>query len=422
MTILYVSHGHPQFSKGGGEIAAWRLFEAFQSEIGYENSGFLAASFREDAFTSGCEVKSMSHNQWIVRGSKNPVLHSSAINCCQDGALYQALQNLPVQLIHAHHYLHIGIDILLSLKKWFPQAKLVLTLHDYWGICVFEGRLLRRSGEICRSASPSDCDRCLGFGHRAELAIRQRRLQRLMASVDHFISPSFFLKTKYLEWGISPQKISVIENLPLECRDTSTRQTPIGFPKGSLTLAYFGQVNQWKGLDIILKSIQILKERGREIKLRIHGIDQNELASDGGSTNNFLFRCSQLIASIGWETVRVMGRYDPSQISLYMLKTDLVLMGSIWYENSPMVIQEAYVHHVPVIAPRLGGMAEKIDHGVSGLLFEPGDERSLADNVQSLMDHPDRFVGMAQAAKARAQKSARAFRCHQQLYRQLIKS
>ena len=101
MTILYVSHGHPQFSKGGGEIAAWRLFEAFQSEIGHENSGFLAASFREDAFTSGCEVKSMSHNQWIVCGSTNPVLHSSAINCCQDGALYQALQNLPVQLIHA---------------------------------------------------------------------------------------------------------------------------------------------------------------------------------------------------------------------------------------------------------------------------------------------------------------------------------
>ena len=56
MNVLYVSHGHPAFAKGGGELAAWRLFQAFRSKTGFEGCGFLAAASSPDQLLAGSEV------------------------------------------------------------------------------------------------------------------------------------------------------------------------------------------------------------------------------------------------------------------------------------------------------------------------------------------------------------------------------
>ena len=143
----------------------------------------------------------------------NPVIHSSSINLSTNGALFATIGSS--LLIHIHHYLHVGIDLIYALKRWFPAAKLIMTLHDYWGPCVNEGRLLRSSGQLCAGGSPSECDVCLGHGYRGELAIRSLRLKRMFAMIDHFISPSFFLKKQYLAWGLVNNLISVVENLPI---------------------------------------------------------------------------------------------------------------------------------------------------------------------------------------------------------------
>ena len=65
-----------------------------------------------------------------------------------------------------------------------------------------------------------------------------------------------------------------------------------------------------------------------------------------------------------------------------MAELDWVIVPSIWWENSPMVIQEAYSHGRPVIAADIGGMREKVEHGVTGLLFRARSPRALADTIE----------------------------------------
>ena len=57
-----------------------------------------------------------------------------------------------------------------------------------------------------------------------------------------------------------------------------------------------------------------------------------------------------------------------------MAEIDWVVVPSIWWENSPLVIQEAFLHGRPVICSDIGGMAEKVRHGVDGLHFRVGDD------------------------------------------------
>ena len=132
MSVLYVSHGHPAFAKGGGELAAWRLFEAFRSKPGFEDSGFLAAASSPDQLPAGSEVLGLSPDEWLIKRSTSAITHDTAVNLSSGGQLHQALAGRCFQIIHLHHYLHVGIDLVLALKRWFPKAKLLLTLHDYW--------------------------------------------------------------------------------------------------------------------------------------------------------------------------------------------------------------------------------------------------------------------------------------------------
>ncbi len=65
-----------------------------------------------------------------------------------------------------------------------------------------------------------------------------------------------------------------------------------------------------------------------------------------------------------------------------MAEVDWVVMPSIWYENAPLVIQEAFQHRRPVIASGIGGMAEMVRDGVDGLHVRPGDPAALAAALQ----------------------------------------
>jgi glycosyltransferase involved in cell wall biosynthesis len=65
-----------------------------------------------------------------------------------------------------------------------------------------------------------------------------------------------------------------------------------------------------------------------------------------------------------------------------MADIDWVVIPSIWFENAPLVIQEAFYHGRPVICSDIGGMAEKITHGVDGLHFRVGDAHHLAQIIR----------------------------------------
>ena len=397
MSVLYVSHGHPAFAKGGGELAAWRLFETFRSKPGFKGCGFLAAASSPDQLPAGCEVMGLSEDEWLIKRSTNAITHDTAINLTNGGQLHQAMVQHCFQIIHLHHYLHVGIDLVVALRRWFPQAHILLTLHDYWGPCVYEGRLLRSSGDLCGKGDPVACDRCLGGGRRGELAVRQVRLQRLTSIIDHFICPSYFLKRQYLYWGISSGRLSVIENLTAKKLSAVQKQRS----KKELVVGYFGQLNQWKGVDLLIEAVQIARKQVVNLMLEINGptLDVQSFELDG----------------ICWN-----GRYEPEQLWERMARVDVVAMSSIWFENSPMVIQESYQCGKPVVAPDLGGMAEKVRDGRTGLLFVNGDVDSLADKLICLAQNRSLLASLAKGAAHHAIPRQRLINAHQQFYQKLL--
>src|SRR5439155_13116428 len=89
------------------------------------------------------------------------------------------------------------------------------------------------------------------------------------------------------------------------------------------------------------------------------------------------------------EAVTLVGRYDHDELPRLMADTDWVVVPSLWWENSPLVIQEAFHHGRPVLCSDIGGMAEKVKDGVNGLHFKAGDAGSLARTLAHAADSPD---------------------------------
>ena len=84
-----------------------------------------------------------------------------------------------------------------------------------------------------------------------------------------------------------------------------------------------------------------------------------------------------------------------------MKRAQFLVMPSVCFEGFPLVLVEAFAHGLPVVCSRLGGMAEVVEDGVTGLHFEPGDAADLADKVAQLSADPERCRAMGRAARDR---------------------
>ena len=427
MSILYLAHGHPCFARGGGELAAYRLFEAMRTRIGFNQTGLLAAVPHSSLLPPGCQIMSLQRNEWLINRSHNSLLHDSNIQLTQDahGAVYQALSTTRFQLIHAHHYVHIGLDLLIALKTWFPSCPLILTLHEYWAMCAYEGRLLRRNGRLCDGPSPRDCIECLGVEQRLNLEVRRLRIKHLFEKVDCFISPSSFLKDRYVDWGIKAERICVIENLPHQHRivhDESIKKSSTSSNDETQVIAYFGQVNPWKGIDRILEAFVSAHSDFASIQLHLNGLSWEMLQSGSNHLDPiFVQRCLDLLESSVEGSIVLRGPYEPDDLSARMVDTDVVVMASRWYENAPMVIQESFSHSVPVIAPRLGGMEEKIQHKYNGYLFDPSSQTGLEEALRWFASHSANLPSMKKQASASALDYQHVLSQHLHVYQQLLR-
>ena len=99
MSVLYVSHGHPAYAKGGGELAAWRLFEAFRQKPGFEGCGFLAAASSPDDLPAGCEVVGLSADEWLIKRSTSAITHDTAVDLSEGGQLHRAIADRDFSII-----------------------------------------------------------------------------------------------------------------------------------------------------------------------------------------------------------------------------------------------------------------------------------------------------------------------------------
>ena len=100
--------------------------------------------------------------------------------------------------------------------------------------------------------------------------------------------------------------------------------------------------------------------------------------------------------------IRLMGRYENQEVGKILAEVDVVVVPSIWYENAPLVIREAFLARKPVITAAFGGMQEWVQHEVNGLLFRQRDVEDLRRTLARFIADPhlvDRLSGNFPAVK-----------------------
>ena len=155
-------------------------------------------------------------------------------------------------------------------------------------------------------------------------------------------------------------------------------------------IGFFGQLNHFKGVDVLLKAMAQLGERGVDAHLWLHGANLELQPQEFRDDFDALLEQDH----DGPNNVTLAGKYDHDDLPRLMAEVDWVVVPSRWWENSPLVIQEAFLHERPVICSDIGGMAEKVTDGVNGLHFRAGDARSLARVLERAITTPG-AVGIA---------------------------
>jgi glycosyltransferase involved in cell wall biosynthesis len=241
--------------------------------------------------------------------------------------------------------------------------------------------------ELCDRASPRRCHECFPSISPQTFFLRERFIKSHLSLVDMFLAPSEFLRQRYIEWGIPPEKIRTEEyGRRPAVRTAKTPDRPLRD-----RLGFFGQLSGFKGVDVLLEAMQILERgaphgapRGRKPalpRLRVHGA--NLELQHGEFQNRF-----RTLLEATKATVTFVGKYNHEQLPELMEHVDWVVIPSVWWENSPLVIQEAFLHGRPVICSDIGGMAEKVTNDVNGLHFTAGEAASLAEVIHRATHTP----------------------------------
>lgn len=416
MKILQVIHGFHPYNVAGTEVYTYNLCQ----ELAKKHK--LAVFYRVD---------DLDLKEYTIKYNKLDILDIFTINntfrlynsfemTYRNDAIAEkfgwVLDQSKPDIIHIQHLLYLSTKIVEeTIKRRIPM---VFTLHDYWLICP-QGQLLKNSMYPCNGEDNFECINCilyqlsikehaisayyflknfvpeyfvqlfkniyLGYSKASFLTkkkalnlIEERitHMKNICSEVDLFISPSQFLRRKFIEFGIPKDKIIILPygfnlNNFKNFKKTSSDKLRFGFI-GNLLLA--------KGVHILIESFNKIKNDS--VELRIYG----RVMSYKGMLCNYLRYIKKITKN---KNIKFMGDFDYKRIAEIFGQIDVLVVPSIWYENSPLVIQEAFATKTPVIASNVGGIPELIKDGINGFLFEPNNSEDLYRKINLIIENPN---------------------------------
>ena len=374
--VLYICHGHPELIAGGAEIFAHGLYKAVRKSGEFEPY-FLARA------TPSKAQRHIGTPFLTVAGDPNEILFYTDrfdyfLQSQPDKgslAVYfsELLRSCRPDIVHFQHTVHLGVEFIRQVRNLLSDVPIVYTLHEYGPICNANGQMVRTKDlSLCDEASPRRCHQCFPDIAGSEFKMRELFIKSHFGLVDVFLAPSHFLRQRYLDWGIPEEKIRVLDYGRARQPEAPARELRNGEARSRF--GYFGQLNPYKGVLVLLKAMRILGDDARNAHLFLHGANLDM------QTDEFKKSFQRLVTECE-ENVTVRPEYKAHEIPSLMEAVDWVVIPSIWWENSPLVIQEAFMHKRPVICGNIGGMAEKVSDGVDGLHFCVNDPRDLASKM-----------------------------------------
>ncbi len=380
---LILSHAHPTFSIGGAQVASYNLFQGLKAQDGWD-AHYLAGVGPPVARHRATPLMSLGQGpdetlfwsddyDWFHLGSND-----------LDGLMRhfeRFLADLKPDVVNFHHVMGFGIQALRATRRALGDVPIIYTLHEYLPICANHGQMIKaRSGALCSKGSASECGVCFPEIGPANLMRRELFIKSFLAEVDAFVSPSRFLLGRFADWGLPPEKLVMIENGLEGGQPAPARPLRKGGRRNRF--AFFGQLNPFKGIGTLVDAVnRVPASVWDDAILYVFGGNLEHQPEEFQRQVKDAFR-------VAGRRIRFMGSYKSADLPALMREVDWVVVPSTWWENAPVVIQEAFFHGRPIIASGIGGMAEKVRDGIDGLHFHVGNAESLAEQMTRAMREP----------------------------------
>ena len=310
-------------------------------------------------------------------------------------ALAEFLRQVAPDVVHVHHFMTLGIDILTLIKQVLPQCRLVFTFHEFLAICAADGHMVRKTDRsLCTQASQVRCHQCIPDRSPEQFMMRKMWFMRHFAQVDAFTCPQPFMLDHYVKWGIAAEQLTCVTNGQ---RDYAVRgRLPAASPKRN-RFGFFGQYVDVKGVQIILRAVALLRAEGfTDFVVELNG-DNLRYASAAMRDEMQAFLKAEAERPVQERIVSENGSYEVSQLPSRMGRVDWCIVPSVWWESFGLVISEAWMFGRPVICSNVGGMAERNPHDVFALQFAMGEPRALAETIRRACSEPGLWDRLAQA-------------------------
>ena len=256
------------------------------------------------------------------------------------------------------------------------SVPVVQTLHNFRLIC--PQAMLLRNGKVCE-----DCvgklpwrgvaRRCYRgsvaqSGVLAGMLTLHRAAGTWRDKVARYVALNGFCRDKFIQGGLPAAKLVVKPNfIDLPAFEAGPRA---GF-------LFVGRLSEEKGIKVLAEAL----ERAGKIMTRIVGAGPEQRRIDG-------------LAGAQW-----LGAIGAEAVYRHMRSSQALIMPSIWYENFPRTLVEAFACGLPVIASRIGALPQLVAEGTTGLLFEPGNAADLASKLAWAHAHPERMAEMGVNAR-----------------------
>jgi len=362
---MHIAHYHGRLWGGGGIRTYVRAVAVEQREMGHR------VTFLHRPVPEGYWKPPMGPNV-TVSGTED-----LAMRC----------RELGVDVLHMHGPLP-GVASL--------PVRVVFSVHGHAGFCFSGTRFLKRSRKPCRRecgvvacTAGHVLERC-GSVRPGTLRKRVARLsleREPLFSVD-CITMSGYMRDELINNNVPSARVHHLQ-MPFCGLLGATRVIDESQPGRFL---FVGRLSMEKGAEVAIEAMAHLP-----------GETCLDVVGDGDQRSNM----ESLVGRLGLEErVQFHGWREPHAVAELMQTSVAVLLPSLWQEPVGLVSLEAMAKARPVIASRVGGIPEFVEHGKTGMIVPPGNARALAGAMQALHENRQLAATLGQAGRRRVERAA----------------
>lgn len=205
---------------------------------------------------------------------------------------------------------------------------------------------------------------------RAAAATKARQLRSMATLSERIVAPSEWVRAALAENAIAPEKV-VVSGQSASAEFSERKQRPLqGVDRRQIVIGFLGRLERYKGADMLVRALAELPT-DLPVLLRIAGVGQDA---------RFTRRMEE--AARKDSRIQLMGLVEHEKVPEFLADIDVLAVPSRYMETGPIVVQEARALGIPVMGADLGGISERVHHGVDGWLLPFDDPGPWAEAIR----------------------------------------